>query len=169
MNVTKVIEEQASGYTIERDGILEVLDTIRDEQIDVLLIQDETRLGRGNAKIALMHCLHKEGIKVYTHTHNGELQLSDSDSMVLDIIGIVEEYQRKIHNLKIKRGMQRAVEKVIVQKKFKNRHLSVGREKKCQLRKLYVCEKVNSRLKKLQQHYVDLVIMFQRRLYIVDM
>ena len=46
MNVTKVIEEQASGYTIERDGILEVLDTIRDEQIDVLLIQDETRLGR---------------------------------------------------------------------------------------------------------------------------
>ena len=111
MNVIKVIEEQASGYTIERDGILEVLDTIRDEQIDVLLIQDETRLGRGNAKIALMHCLHKEGIKVYTHTHNGELQLSDSDSMVLDIIGIVEEYQRKIHNLKIKRGMQRAVEK----------------------------------------------------------
>ncbi len=111
MNVTKVIEEQASGYTIERDGILEVLDTIRDEQIDVLLIQDETRLGRGNAKIALMHCLHKEGIKVYTHTHNGELQLSDSDSMVLDIIGIVEEYQRKIHNMKIKRGMQRAVEK----------------------------------------------------------
>lgn len=63
-----------------------------------------------------MHCLHKEGIKVYTHTHNGELQLSDSDSMVLDIIGIVEEYQRKIHNLKIKRGMQRAVEKAIVQK-----------------------------------------------------
>lgn len=48
-----------------------------------------------------MHCLHKEGIKVYTHTHNGELQLSDSDSMVLDIIGIVEEYQRKIHNLKL--------------------------------------------------------------------
>ena len=50
MDVTKVIEEQASGYTIERDGILEVLDTIRDEQVDVLLIQDETRLGRGNAK-----------------------------------------------------------------------------------------------------------------------
>ncbi len=117
MNVTKVIEEQASGYTIERDGILEVLDTIRDEQIDVLLIQDETRLGRGNAKIALMHCLHKEGIKVYTHTHNGELQLSDSDSMVLDIIGIVEEYQRKIHNLKIKRGMQRAVEKRLSSRK----------------------------------------------------
>ena len=78
-----------------------------------------------------MHCLHKEGIKVYTHTHNGELQLSDSDSMVLDIIGIVEEYQRKIHNLKIKRGMQRAVEKGYrPENNLKNRHLSVGREKK---------------------------------------
>ncbi|WP_459500055.1 YneB family resolvase-like protein [Bacillus sp. C1] len=131
MNVIKVFEEKASGYTIERDGILEVLDIIRTEQVDVLLIQDETRLGRGNAKIALMHCLHKEGIKVYTHTHNGELQLSDADSMVLDIIGIVEEYQRKIHNLKIKRGMQRAVERGFrPEKNFKNRHLSTGRDKK---------------------------------------
>ncbi|YAR63368.1 YneB family resolvase-like protein [Bacillus cytotoxicus] len=131
MNVIKVVEEQASGYTIEREGILEILDIIRDEQIEVLLIQDETRLGRGNAKIALMHCLYKEGVKVYTHTHNGELRLSDSDSMVLDIISIVEEYQRKIHNLKIKRGMKRAVERGFrPEKNLKNRHLSTGREKK---------------------------------------
>ncbi|ENQ3106106.1 Site-specific DNA recombinase [Bacillus sp. 491mf] len=131
MNVVRVVEEKASGYSIERDGILEVLDTIRDEHVDVLLIQDETRLGRGNAKIALMHCLNKEEVKVYTHAHNGELQLSDSDSMVLDIIGIVEEYQRKIHNLKIKRGMKRAVENGFrPEKNLKNRHLSTGREKK---------------------------------------
>ncbi|MFI8706623.1 recombinase family protein [Bacillus sp. NPDC077411] len=131
MNVVRVVEEKASGYSIERDGILEVLDVIRDEHVDVLLIQDETRLGRGNAKIALMHCLNKEGVKVYTHAHNGELQLSDSDSMVLDIIGIVEEYQRKIHNLKIKRGMKRAVENGFrPEKNLKNRHLSTGREKK---------------------------------------
>ncbi|HDX9578187.1 recombinase family protein [Bacillus cytotoxicus] len=131
MNIVRVVEEKASGYSIERDGILEVLDTIRDEHVDVLLIQDETRLGRGNAKIALMHCLNKEGVKVYTHAHDGELQLSDSDSMVLDIIGIVEEYQRKIHNLKIKRGMKRAVENGFrPEKNLKNRHLSTGREKK---------------------------------------
>lgn len=145
MNVIKVVEEKASGYSIERDGILEVLDMIRDEQVDVLLIQDETRLGRGNAKIALMHCLHKEEVKVYTHTHNGELQLSDSDSMVLNIIGIVEEYQRKIHNLKIKRGMKRAVEKGFrPEKNLKNRHLSTGREKKkYQLKRLFVCAVMN--------------------------
>jgi DNA invertase Pin-like site-specific DNA recombinase len=131
MEVVKVVQEQASGYTIERDGILEVLDTIKEEKADVLLIQDETRLGRGNAKIALMHCLKKEGVKVYTHSHSGELQLSDADSMVLEIIGIVEEYQRKIHNLKIKRGMRRAVENGFrPEKNLKNRHLNSGREKK---------------------------------------
>lgn len=131
MNVIKVIAEQASGYSIERDGILEVLDTVRDKEIDVLLIQDETRLGRGNAKIALMHCLQKEGVKIYTYTHNGELEMSDADSMVLEIISLVEEYQRKIHNLKIKRGMKRAVEKGFrPERNLKNRHLSTGREKK---------------------------------------
>lgn len=29
--------------------------------------------------------------------------------MVLEIVSIVEEYQRKIHNMKIRRGMKRAV------------------------------------------------------------
>lgn len=32
------------------------------------------------------------------------------DTMLLEILAIVEEYQRKIHNAKIKRGMKRAVE-----------------------------------------------------------
>ncbi|MBW7651877.1 recombinase family protein [Anoxybacillus sp. ST4] len=110
MNVVKIIEEQASGYDIERAGIMELLDAIKQHRIDVVLVQDETRLGRGNAKIALLRCLQKEGIRVYTVSHRGELQLSEADSMVLEIISIVEEYQRKIHNLKIKRGMQRAVQ-----------------------------------------------------------
>ena len=30
--------------------------------------------------------------------------------MVLKIVAMVEEYQRKLHNIKIKRGMKRAVE-----------------------------------------------------------
>ncbi|MGG3842007.1 YneB family resolvase-like protein [Anoxybacillus kestanbolensis] len=110
MNVVKIIQEQASGYDVEREGIIELLDAIKQHHIDVVLVQDETRLGRGNAKIALLRCLKKEGIRVYTVSHRGELQLSEADSMVLEIISIVEEYQRKIHNLKIKRGMQRAVQ-----------------------------------------------------------
>jgi DNA invertase Pin-like site-specific DNA recombinase len=107
--VTSIIKEQASGYELERDGILKVLEELKAGQADAVLIQDETRLGRGNAKIAILHCILKEGAKLYSIAHNGELQLSESDSMVLQIVGMVEEYQRKLHNIKIKRGMKRAV------------------------------------------------------------
>ncbi|WP_270181929.1 YneB family resolvase-like protein [Alkalihalobacillus sp. CinArs1] len=107
--VHKVIEEKHSGYDIDRNGILEVLDLLKEGSADVLLIQDETRLGRGNAKIALLHAVHKYGGTIYTVNQNGELQLSEADSMVLEIVSIVEEFQRKLHNLKIKRGMEKAV------------------------------------------------------------
>lgn len=108
-DVTMIIKEQASGYDLERDGILQLLEEIKNQQVQAVLIQDETRLGRGNAKIALLHVILKEGIKLYSISHNGELLLSESDSMVLQIVGMVEEYQRKLHNIKIKRGMIRAV------------------------------------------------------------
>jgi DNA invertase Pin-like site-specific DNA recombinase len=109
--VVKVIREQASGYHLERDGILELLDLIKQKEIKVVLIQDETRLGRGNAKIAILHCILKEEVQLYSISNNGKLELSESDSMVLSIVGMVEEYQRKLHNIKIRRGMQRAVDK----------------------------------------------------------
>ena len=51
----------------------------------------------------------QENVKIYTTAHKGELELSEADSMVLEIVSIVEEYQRKIHNMKIRRGMKRAV------------------------------------------------------------
>jgi DNA invertase Pin-like site-specific DNA recombinase len=107
--VVKVIKEQASGYDLEREGIYELLSLIKEKDVEAVLIQDETRLGRGNAKLALLHCILKENVELYTIAHNGQLQLSEADSMVLQIVGIVEEYQRKIHNVKIKRGMKRAV------------------------------------------------------------
>ncbi|MEH7548899.1 DNA invertase Pin-like site-specific DNA recombinase [Neobacillus bataviensis] len=128
--IDSIIKEQASGYDFERDGILEVLERIKDPQVQALLIQDETRLGRGNAKIALLHCIIKEGIQLYSISHNGELQLSESDSMVLKIVSMVEEYQRKLHNVKIKRGMKRAVEQGYKpEKNLKNLGQSSGREK----------------------------------------
>ena len=50
--------------------------------------------------------------------------------MVLEIVGIVEEYQRKIHNLKIKRGMKKAVENGYrPEKNLKNQHEGTGRER----------------------------------------
>lgn len=131
MEVVSIIKEKASGYVLDRDGVFEMLDIFKNDGADALLIQDETRLGRGNAKIALFHVVFKEGAKIYTLSHDGELELSDSDAMVIQIVGIVEEYQRKIHNLKIKRGMQRAVEKGYrPQKNLRNQSYASGRERK---------------------------------------
>lgn len=129
-SITECIEEQASGFEIDRDGILQLLDSFANNEANCLLIQDDTRLGRGNTKIALFHHLHKMNIPIYTVLHNGELELSEADSMVLQILGIVEEYQRKIHNAKIKRGMKRAVSKGYDPiKNLKNRGQAPGRER----------------------------------------
>ncbi|MBX9972557.1 recombinase family protein [Cytobacillus firmus] len=128
--VVKVIREQASGYDLERDGILELLDLIKEKDIKVVLIQDETRLGRGNAKIAILHCVLKEEVQLYSISNNGQLELSESDSMVLNIVGMVEEYQRKLHNIKIRRGMQRAVDKGYrPEKNLSNQGANGGRER----------------------------------------
>lgn len=128
--VVDSILEQQSGFDIEREGILQLLDYFTSGKADCLLIQDETRLGRGNTKIALFHQLNKLNIPTYTVTHQGELQLSESDSMVLEIVGIVEEYQRMIHNMKIKRGMRRAIEKGYQpEQNLTNRNQAPGRER----------------------------------------
>jgi DNA invertase Pin-like site-specific DNA recombinase len=128
--IVKVIREQASGYDLEREGILDLLSLIKGRQADAILIQDETRIGRGNAKIAILHCILKEGIKLFSISHSGELQLSESDTMVLNIVGMVEEYQRKLHNIKIKRGMRRAVKNGYrPQKNLSNMGAHSGRER----------------------------------------
>jgi DNA invertase Pin-like site-specific DNA recombinase len=130
-DVAAVIKEQASGFELNRDGIFEMLDLLKEKQADAVLIQDETRLGRGNAKIALFHVIIKEGAKIYSLSYDGEIELSDSDTMVLKIVGIVEEYQRKLHNLKIKRGMLRAVEEGYrPEKNLKNQGNLGGRDRK---------------------------------------
>lgn len=130
MTVIAVIKEQTSGYEIEREGVFEMLEHFANQKAECLLIQDETRLGRGNTKIALFHQLNKLHVSVYTSIHNGELELSESDSMVLQIVGIVEEYQRKIHNIKIKRGMNKAIEEGYNPgKNLSNRNQASGRHR----------------------------------------
>ncbi|WP_047981183.1 YneB family resolvase-like protein [Ornithinibacillus contaminans] len=128
--IFKCLEEQASGYEIEREAIFEMLEDFEAGRADCLLIQDETRLGRGNTKIALFHQLAKRQIPIYTVIHNGELELTESDSMVLQIVGIVEEYQRKLHNAKIKRGMKKAISNGFKPaQNLSNRNSAPGREK----------------------------------------
>lgn len=111
IDVVKIIEERHSGYDVDRDGIIEALAMIKDKQANMLLVQDDTRLGRGHAKIALLHEIRKLDAKVFTLNEQGEPELSESDLMVLNILAAVEEFQRKLVNYKIKRGMNRAIEK----------------------------------------------------------
>lgn len=108
--VDKVFADQHSGYEMDREGLLEMLNYIKTDKVDAVFIQDETRLGRGHARIALLHVMKKHDVEVYTLSDQGPIALNDMDDMVLEILAIVEEYQRKIHNAKIKRGMKRAVE-----------------------------------------------------------
>lgn len=129
-HIHEIIKDQSSGYDLDRPGILEMLEQIQHESIDAILIQDETRLGRGNARIALLHCILKENVKIYCISEDGELQISETDSMVLQIVSMVEEHQRKLHNLKIKRGMKRAIRDGFrPEKNLSNRGNLHGRER----------------------------------------
>jgi len=105
-----IFQDKHSGYDVEREGLLEMLDFIKEKDIQALFVQDETRLGRGNARMAVLHLLQKTATDVFSMRDAGPVQLNEMDTMLLEILAIVEEYQRKIHNAKIRRGMRRAVE-----------------------------------------------------------
>ncbi|MEE1132782.1 MAG: recombinase family protein [Caryophanon sp.] len=109
-DVAAIFTDEHSGYDVERDGLLDLFAYMKEYSIDVICVQDETRLGRGNARMAIIHMLIKQGVTVYTLSNGGQMALTDMDTMMLEILAIVEEYQRKVHNAKIKRGMQRAIE-----------------------------------------------------------
>lgn len=122
--------DKHSGYDIEREGLLSLLDFVKDEDVDAVLIQDETRLGRGNARMAVLHLLSKTNTAVYSHNDGGPIALNEMDTMLLEILAIVEEYQRKLHNAKIRRGMRRAVkEGYRPEHNLKNRGNPDGRER----------------------------------------
>ena len=53
--------------------------------------------------------LQKTNTSIFTLQDKGVINLNEMDSMLLEILALVEEYQRKLHNAKIKRGMKSAV------------------------------------------------------------
>lgn len=128
--VIATFSDRHSGYDTEREGLLDLLDFVQKNNIDAVLIQDETRLGRGNARMAILHLLAKTNTEVFTYHDSGPISLNEMDTMLLEILALVEEYQRKLHNAKIKRGMRRAVEEGYrPEKNLKNRGNLEGRER----------------------------------------
>ncbi len=109
-NVMSVFKDRHSGYDVEREGLMDLLDYIKEKHITALFVQDETRLGRGNGRMAVLHLLNKMEVTIFTLNNAGNIQLNEMDTMLLEILALVEEYQRKLHNAKIRRGMKRAVQ-----------------------------------------------------------
>lgn len=127
----KVFIDQHSGYEVDREGLLDMLDYMKEHDIKALFVQDETRLGRGNARMAVLHLIQKYEATVFSLNDAGPLALNEMDTMLLEILAVVEEYQRRMHNAKIRRGMRRAVENgYMPQNNLKNRGNIEGRERK---------------------------------------
>ena len=128
--VAQVFTDQHSGFDIERDGLLDLLTFVKENEIKAIFVQDETRIGRGNGRMAVLHLLKKTNTSVFTLQDKGVLNLNEMDSMLLEILALVEEYQRKLHNAKIKRGMKRAVSNGYrPEKNLKSRGNPEGRER----------------------------------------
>lgn len=128
--VQAVFKDKHSGYDVDREGLLEMLDFIKVNNIGALFVQDETRLGRGNARMAVLHLLQKTNTQIFSMNDSGPVKLNEMDTMLLEILSLVEEYQRKLHNAKIRRGMRRAVERGFKpQDNLKDRGNHEGRER----------------------------------------
>ncbi len=129
--IKEVFTDQHSGYSVEREGLLDMLDYVKVHSITTVCIQDETRLGRGNSRMAVLHLLKKTGVQVVSMHDGGAIQMNEMDSMMLEILALVEEYQRKLHNAKIRRGMKRAVTQGYKpEKNLKDQGNPEGRERK---------------------------------------
>ena len=149
--VKKVLKEKKSGFIEDREGILEVLELLKNKEINSVLIQDSTRLGRGNAKMALIHQIHKLKGKIITLEDKGPIALSDLEQMILEILGIVEEYQQRLNNRKISRAMKHAIEEKNFRPEDNFKNIDQGGRKR---KKVPIEEIV--RLRKLELSFADI-------------
>ncbi|SFJ51822.1 YneB family resolvase-like protein [Thermoflavimicrobium dichotomicum] len=131
LDVVEVISEQHSGYDLAREGLYALFDALKEKGAKVVLVQDDTRLGRGEAKLAIIHQLYRMGCSIFSKQQGGVLELDAGESTVLHIIAKVEELQRKMMNQKISWGMQRAIREkgYDPSKNLKNQGMG-GRERK---------------------------------------
>lgn len=130
-SIKKIIKEKKSGFEEERLGVLNLLELFKDNKINAVLIQDSTRLGRGNAKMAIIHQIHKLDGKIITVEDNSEIGLNDLEKMILEILSVVEKYQQQLTNRKIGRAMRKVIaeDKYHPENNIRNRNQG-GRKRK---------------------------------------
>lgn len=130
-DIVEVIVEKHSGYDLNREGLYHLFHLVKSKKVEAILVQDDTRLGRGEAKLAIIHQIQRYPCRIYSYQQKGELELDAGESTVLHIISKIEELQRKMMNQKISWGMQRAVREkgYDPSRNLKNKGMG-GREKK---------------------------------------
>jgi DNA invertase Pin-like site-specific DNA recombinase len=84
-DVVDIVSEKESGYDVDREGMLTVLDYVTCDTVDAVLVTDDTRIGRVNAKIAILHTFKKHGVRLMTLDSDGEYQIADAEAMVLEM------------------------------------------------------------------------------------
>lgn len=131
--IKKIVREKISGFTEKRDGIITILDFLRKNKIDAVIVQDSSRLGRGNSKMALLHQIRKYGGQVISLIDQGPLALTDLEEMVLEVLATVEEYQRRLVNHKISRGIKKAINERGYQPAHNLKNISQGGRDKIDL------------------------------------
>jgi DNA invertase Pin-like site-specific DNA recombinase len=109
LKVIKIIEEKESGFDEKRPGIIAALNLIKKRKVEILLVQDSSRLGRGNAKMALIHQIEKMNAQIYTLADQGAIALNDLEKMILEILSVVESYQQELRNQNISRAMKNKI------------------------------------------------------------
>ncbi|MFD1426174.1 YneB family resolvase-like protein [Kroppenstedtia sanguinis] len=130
VEVVETITEGHSGWDLDREGILRLLDAIREKQVEVVLVHDDSHLGKEDAKLAIIHQLTRADCKIYSLWSKGELELSADEWRVLETMARVEELQRNWMKRKISEGIRRAVrEGYRPEKNLKNREQG-GRSRK---------------------------------------
>ena len=53
-DIVEVIVERHRGYDLNREGLYHLFHLIKSRQIEAILVQDDTRLGRGEVKLAII-------------------------------------------------------------------------------------------------------------------
>lgn len=149
--IRSIIKEKHSGFNQKRKGIIKILELLENGKINIVIIQDSSRLGRGNAKMALIHQIHKLEGKVITLEDKGQIALNDLEKMILEILGTVEEYQQRLINKKISRGMKKAIKETDFNPAENLKNINSGGRK----RKNIPLQEI-IRLKKLDLTYADI-------------
>ncbi|SMO57106.1 YneB family resolvase-like protein [Melghirimyces algeriensis] len=107
--VQEVITERHSGFDLDRKGLFRLLDWVRKKEIEAVLVPNDTCLGKGEAKLAVIHQLFQSGCDIYSFQSGGKLELRADEWTMLSLLSKSDELRKNWKRYKISQGMRRAI------------------------------------------------------------